>query len=67
MVVCNRKVFTIPQMTVKGPPDWRASPYNGVNPERIEQHENVTPNVPHEDKDRSNDYVDGHKRLVNIT
>lgn len=48
----------IPQMTAMGPPDWSASPYNGVNPERIEQHENVTPNVPHEDKDRSNDYVD---------
>lgn len=44
-------------MTARGPPDWSALPYSGVNPERIEQQENVTPNVPHEDNDRSNDYA----------
>jgi hypothetical protein len=49
-------------MTVIGPPDWSASPYKGVNPARIEQHENVTPKLLNADNDLSRDYSTSFER-----
>lgn len=61
-----RRSIILPQMTVTGPPDCKALPYRGVNPERIDRQEKVMPKLPNAESDRSNDYFEDIERLEKI-